>query len=49
MHRGVPAEEILAIGEQEGVDLIVMGTHGRSGWQQFWLGSVAMQVKVSVI
>ena len=44
LHHGVPAEEILALGAQEGVDLIMMGTHGRSGWQQFWLGSVALRV-----
>lgn len=35
-----PAEAILKTVETEGVDLIVMGTHGRTGIQKFRLGSV---------
>jgi nucleotide-binding universal stress UspA family protein len=41
---GDPAEQIIAISEQEGVELIVMGTHGRGGLQRLWLGSVALTV-----
>ncbi|RMF59560.1 MAG: universal stress protein [Calditrichaeota bacterium] len=43
--RGIsPAEEILNFAAREGVDLIVMGTHGRSGLSHFLLGSVAEKV-----
>jgi nucleotide-binding universal stress UspA family protein len=38
----VPA--ILQTAEQKNVDLIVMGTHGRSGWSRFMLGSVTERV-----
>lgn len=38
---GKPAEEILQVAEDEGVDLIVMGTHGRTGLRHILLGSVA--------
>lgn len=43
-HAGDPAEQILAAAEDEQADLIVMGTHGRSGVQLLWLGSVATKV-----
>jgi nucleotide-binding universal stress UspA family protein len=39
---GDPAREILA--EAQSADLIVMGTHGRSGFERFVLGSVAERV-----
>jgi nucleotide-binding universal stress UspA family protein len=39
---GDPAREILA--EAASADLIVMGTHGRSGFERFVLGSVAETV-----
>lgn len=42
--RGAPADEILDYAEDEGVDLIVMGTHGRTGLGRFLLGSVAERV-----
>ncbi|MFW6385431.1 MAG: universal stress protein [Halodesulfurarchaeum sp.] len=32
LERGRPHEEILAYAEEVGIDLIVAGTHGRSGW-----------------
>ncbi|MFN3422574.1 MAG: universal stress protein, partial [Armatimonadota bacterium] len=35
-----PVEAILQTVETEGVDLVVMGTHGRTGIQRFRLGSV---------
>lgn len=43
--RGIsPAEEILSFASTEKMDLIVMGTHGRSGLSHFLLGSVAEKV-----
>ncbi len=41
---GNPAEEILKLAEENSVDLIVMGTLGRSGIEKFLLGSVADKV-----
>jgi nucleotide-binding universal stress UspA family protein len=53
---GVPASEVLAEGwvpeqiaklaKKRHVDLIVMGTHGRTGWARVMLGSVAERVIV---
>lgn len=42
--RGWPAEEILCVAAKEHADLIVMATHGRTGFANFWLGSTAMKV-----
>jgi nucleotide-binding universal stress UspA family protein len=41
---GYPAEEIAALAQQRGVELIVMGTHGRTGMRKVLLGSVAERV-----
>jgi len=41
---GYPAEEVLAIAEAEGCDMIVMGTHGRKGIDRILFGSVAEKV-----
>jgi nucleotide-binding universal stress UspA family protein len=41
---GQPAKEILKLAEEEWVDLIVMGTLGRSGIEKFLIGSVADKV-----
>jgi len=41
---GVPFEEIVKIAGEERVDMIVMGTHGRSGLDRLLLGSVAERV-----
>ncbi|MFA4957512.1 MAG: universal stress protein [Candidatus Methanoperedens sp.] len=41
---GQPAKEILKLAEEESVDIIVMGTLGRSGIEKFLLGSVADKV-----
>jgi universal stress protein A len=41
---GEPAEEILRVAHQEAVDLIVIGTHGRSGLPHLVLGSTAEAV-----
>jgi nucleotide-binding universal stress UspA family protein len=38
---GKPAEEILRVAREEKVDLIIMGTHGRTGVRHLLLGSVA--------
>jgi nucleotide-binding universal stress UspA family protein len=38
---GNPASEIVRFAADEGVDLIVMGTHGRSGLSRLLMGSVA--------
>jgi nucleotide-binding universal stress UspA family protein len=39
-----PAAEILRVARQLGSDLIVMGTHGRTGLGRLLMGSVATQV-----
>jgi universal stress protein A len=41
---GVPFEEIVKVAEEERADMIVMGTHGRSGLNRVLLGSVAERV-----
>lgn len=41
---GHPAEVILEYVKKEGIDLIVMGTHGRRGLNRLLLGSVAGEV-----
>jgi nucleotide-binding universal stress UspA family protein len=41
---GSPAEEIIDFAEKNDIDLIVIGTHGMSGFQRFLLGSVAENV-----
>jgi nucleotide-binding universal stress UspA family protein len=38
---GDPGEEIVRTAEEEGIDLIVMGTHGRKGLDRTLFGSVA--------
>jgi nucleotide-binding universal stress UspA family protein len=42
--RGAPAAEILDLAEQESVDLIVIPTHGRTGFQHLLFGSTAEKV-----
>lgn len=39
-----PAEEIVKYADSEGIDLIVMGTHGRPGLAHLLMGSVAEKV-----
>jgi len=41
---GHPANRIMEFAEQEDMDLIVMGTLGRTGFDRFLLGSVAENV-----
>ncbi|MDX1748112.1 MAG: universal stress protein, partial [Halobacteriales archaeon] len=42
--RGVPHRAILEYAKTNGVDLIVMGTHGRTGLDRYLLGSVTEKV-----
>lgn len=42
--QGDPALEICEVARQAGHDLIVMGTHGRTGLTRLFLGSVAERV-----
>jgi nucleotide-binding universal stress UspA family protein len=41
---GVPANVIVSFAAERDVDLVVMGTHGLSGFQKFLLGSVTERV-----
>ena len=41
---GVPAEKIVEVVEEDDADLVVMGTHGRTGIRRALLGSVAENV-----
>jgi universal stress protein A len=44
MGKGNPAEEIARSAKEEKADLIVIGTHGFTGWRHLILGSVAEKV-----
>jgi nucleotide-binding universal stress UspA family protein len=41
LERGEVAQAIVEVARKSGAAMIVMGGHGRGGWQQFILGSVA--------
>lgn len=41
---GTPASEIIRHADEREVDLVVMGTHGRSGIDRYLIGSVAERV-----
>ncbi|MGD8370191.1 MAG: universal stress protein [Syntrophobacterales bacterium] len=41
---GDAAEEILNYAQSEGIDLVIMGTHGRKGLEKIVFGSVAERV-----
>lgn len=41
---GTPYEEVLEFASETGDDIIVMGTHGRTGLGHFLLGSVAERI-----
>jgi nucleotide-binding universal stress UspA family protein len=41
---GKPSYEIVNLAEEENADLIVIATHGESGWQKFLFGSVTEKV-----
>jgi len=42
--KGIPADKILEYAEENNIDLIVMGTHGLTGFKKFLIGSVAEKV-----
>ena len=42
--RGRIHEEIVRVSEEVEADLVIMGTHGRSGWEEFFVGSNAYRV-----
>lgn len=42
--QGDPAERIVEIADEENCELIVMGTHGRTGFRRLLMGSVAEAV-----
>jgi nucleotide-binding universal stress UspA family protein len=42
--QGAPADKILEVAKKEGVDLIIMGTHGRKGLERAIFGSVCDRV-----
>jgi nucleotide-binding universal stress UspA family protein len=42
--QGVPADSIVRAARARHADLVVMGTHGRTGFSRFLLGSVASRV-----
>ncbi len=44
VRRGDPAQQILSQAQPQDIDLIVLGTHGKSGMDAFWTGSVAPKV-----
>ena len=44
VRRGEPAEEIIKFAEEEGINLIVIATHDRTGLAHVLLGSVAEKV-----
>jgi len=41
---GDPAEEIISYAEKHGIGMIIMGTHGRKGFDRFYFGSVVEHV-----
>ncbi|MGD2038868.1 MAG: universal stress protein [Desulfobacterales bacterium] len=41
---GKPAYEIVNLADEENADIIVIATHGESGWQKFLFGSVTEKV-----
>lgn len=44
VRHGVPFHEICRYAKQQSIDLLVLGTHGRTGLAHFLLGSVAERV-----
>ena len=41
---GNPADQIVAYARENGIDMIVMATHGLTGWRRFIFGSEAEKV-----
>jgi nucleotide-binding universal stress UspA family protein len=44
IHDGLAADRILSLADEQAMDLIVMGTHGRRGFDRLMLGSVTERV-----
>lgn len=44
LRRGDPAQEVVKSAEEFHVDLILLGTHGKSGINAFWAGSTAPKI-----
>ena len=44
LSHGDPAKEIVRIAKEEQIDMIVIATHGLTGWQHLVFGSVAEKV-----
>jgi len=44
IEEGIPHKTILSYADENGIDLIVMGTHGKSGLDRLLLGSVTEKV-----
>jgi nucleotide-binding universal stress UspA family protein len=44
VREGVPQTQIVDYAEEAGVDVVVMGTHGRTGLDHYLVGSVAEKV-----
>ncbi len=44
LETGDAAEQVVQIAARDGYDLIVIGTHGRTGLDRLWSGSVAEEV-----
>lgn len=44
VRRGRPADEIAGHAEETGAELVIVGTHGRSGFERLMIGSVATDV-----
>jgi nucleotide-binding universal stress UspA family protein len=41
---GIEASEIVRVAENMNIDLLVIATHGKTGWEHFIFGSVAEKV-----
>ena len=41
---GKPANAMLTVAHEQQADLLVLATHGRTGMERLWLGSVALTV-----
>lgn len=44
VENGYPAETIMSVTADESIDLIIMGTHGRTGLNRFVFGSLAEKI-----
>ena len=44
VRRGDPARKIAKLAREESVDLVVLGTHGKTGMKAFWAGSEAGKI-----